>query len=376
MVNGIYLTLMIGPGVPIPAPRFVVEALTSAAVHTSTTGPTVFELSFTLGKSSVLQTIFLLAGGGGPAPPLRVILVVTVNGEKDVIVDGIMTDCQTNPGSVGQPSTLTIRGTDLTAVMNLIPFDGFPYPAVPVEGRVLLVLAKYAVFGMIPMVIPRVVPDVDNPLEHVPRHQGTDLAYLKHMADEAGYVFFVEPGPVPGTNRAYWGPEIKVGVPQPALTMNSDFETNVDDISFTFRNDGQVMPIVMVQEPVTKIPLPIPIPDVSLINPPLGLIPPLPRRFEILDDTAKRSIPQAILLGLGRSGRSADSVTGSGTLDVLRYGRPLKARRLVGVRGAGLPYDGLYYVTSVRHSIKRGEYKQSFTLSRNGLISTVPRVPV
>jgi hypothetical protein len=30
----------------------------------------------------------------------------------------------------------------------------------------------------------------------------------------------------------------------------------------------------------------------------------------------------------------------------------------------------------VTHNIKPGEYKQSFTLTRNGLISTVPKVPV
>jgi hypothetical protein len=71
----------------------------------------------------------------------------------------------------------------------------------------------------------------------------------------------------------------------------------------------------------------------------------------------------------------AEAVTGEGSLDVLRYGRSLKARQLVGVRGAGLAFDGLYYVKSVTHNIKRGEYKQSFKLVRNGLISTLPKVP-
>jgi hypothetical protein len=47
----------------------------------------------------------------------------------------------------------------------------------------------------------------------------------------------------------------------------------------------------------------------------------------------------------------------------------------VGVRGAGPTYDGLYYVDSVTHNIKPGEYKQSFTLSRDGLISSTPVVP-
>ena len=45
------------------------------------------------------------------------------------------------------------------------------------------------------------------------------------------------------------------------------------------------------------------------------------------------------------------------------------------MRGAGVLYDGLYYVKSVTHDIKRGAYKQSFSLSRNGLVSTLPTVP-
>ena len=62
-----------------------------------------------------------------------------------------------------------------------------------------------------------------------------------------------------------------------------------------------------------------------------------------------------------------------GELDVLRYGSVLKPRKLVGVRGAVRPRR-TYYVKSVTHKVKAGEYKQSFELSRNGLISTLPRV--
>jgi hypothetical protein len=373
--DGIYLTLMVGPGVPIPVPQAVIEALTSVEVQVPEQGPSGFELKFAITKNSPLLTLFLLTGGAVPVP-FRVVLIVTLNGIPTVVSDGIMTDHQIAPGSNGAPAILTIRGTDLTALMNLIPFDGFPYPALPPEVRVLFILAKYAVLGIIPLVIPPLVPDIDTPLDRIPRHKGTDLEYLKILADEAGYVFHIDPGPVPLTNTAYWGPEIKVGVPQPALTVDSDAVTNVEGLSFTFQNDRQVLPIVMVQNQLTKIPIPIPIPDVSLINPPLGALTPIPRRFEILTDTARLSIPQAILRGVGTGSRSADCVTGSGTLSVTRYGQILKARRLVGVRGAGDPFDGLYYVTSVTHSIKRGEYKQSFQLSRNGLLSTVPRVPV
>jgi hypothetical protein len=88
------------------------------------------------------------------------------------------------------------------------------------------------------------------------------------------------------------------------------------------------------------------------------------------------SLLSALMAGIAYAGQNSDCVSGSGRLDVVRYGRLLKSRQLVGVRGAGLPYDGLYYVKSVSHDITRGEYKQSFELARNALISTLPTVPV
>jgi len=117
------------------------------------------------------------------------------------------------------------------------------------------------------------------------------------------------------------------------------------------------------------------VPDISLLSPPLGLIPPIKKRVEPVTGTARLAPARAAMIGLARAARSSDAVSASGTLDVLRYGRVLKARGLVGVRGAGQAFDGLYYVKSVTHNIRRGEYKQNFTLSRNGLLSTLPRVP-
>jgi hypothetical protein len=54
----------------------------------------------------------------------------------------------------------------------------------------------------------------------------------------------------------------------------------------------------------------------------------------------------------------------------------LKARQKVAVRGAGIYYDGIYSVKSVTHNIKPGEYKQSFSLARGGVVSSVSTVNV
>jgi hypothetical protein len=322
-----------------------------------------------------LQTLFLLSGGASPVPIMRVIIVVSINGSSDVLMDGVMTNHELTPGADPGHSTLTVTGKDLTQVMDYIDFSGIPYPAMPNEARVLLILAKYAALGIVPMVIPSVLVDIPIPTEQIPRHKGKDLSYVKSLADEVGYVFYLDPGPAPGMSVAYWGPEIKVGAPQPALSINMDAYTNVDSLNFRFNADSKLLPVVFIQNPETKIPIPIPIPDITPLNPPLGAIPPIPKGIEPITDTAKYSPVRGAMIGLAKASKSADGVTGTGSLDVLRYGRALKARKLVGVRGAGAAFDGLYYVKSVTHNIKRGEYKQNFTLGRNGLLSTVPTVP-
>ncbi|HEY9662289.1 MAG TPA: hypothetical protein V6C65_27855, partial [Allocoleopsis sp.] len=125
----------------------------------------------------------------------------------------------------------------------------------------------------------------------------------------------------------------------------------------------------------SNIAIPIPIPDITPLSPPLGLIPPIPHEFDQLKRTAKYSLIQTAAVALAKAAQSAQAVTATGSLDVLRYGRVLQARELVGVRGAGTAFDGLYYVKSVTHKLKRGEYKQDFTLTRNGLVSTLSEVP-
>ena len=192
---------------------------------------------------------------------------------------------------------------------------------------------------------------------------------------DAGYVFYVSPGPAPGMNVAYWGPEIKIGLPQPALSLGMDAHSNVEALSFSIDHTKAAMPIVFIQNPLTKFPIPLPIPDVSLLNPPLGLLQSLPKSINLMSDTAKLSPLAALSKGLAAAAGSADVVTATGSVDVLRYGTVLKARAMVGVRGAGLAFDGLYYVKSVSSSFKPGEFKQNFTLTRNGLISTLPMVP-
>jgi hypothetical protein len=163
MLDSVQLSLMMGPFVPLTPPRAVMDALESVEVTVKDVGTSGFQLTFIIDKASPLNILFLLTGGS-PLLFMRVVLVATVNGVQNVLIDGVVTNHSIAPGDKGSNSTLTITGEDLTALMNQSDWSGFPFPACPAEARVALILAKYAIFGIIPLIIPSVLIDVPLPM--------------------------------------------------------------------------------------------------------------------------------------------------------------------------------------------------------------------
>lgn len=366
---------MIGPAVPVPAPKSVVDSLRSVQI-TSGKEKSGFQLTFSVSKRSPLLTTMLPAGYFDPMLT-RVIVIVTVGGMPNVLMDGIVTRQELAPSNEPGMSTLTITGEDLSVAMDVVEMNLMRYPAQPEVARLYVILAKYLVFGIVPIVIPPIPPDIPIPTREIPTHRGTDLTYIRMMAKDCGYVFYVEPGPMPGQSIAYFGPDIRIPVPQPALNINMDAHTNVENMSFSLDGLAKKIVVFTIMDLATmKMPIPIPVPNLSVLRPPLGARLTPPSKIEFADDGAAQNPAKAAQKILGMTFSASDAITVSGSLDVLRYGRVLKSKMLVGVRGAGLAYDGLYYVNSVTHNIKRGEYKQSFQLSRDGLISLTPKVPV
>src|SRR5262249_31288440 len=155
------------------------------------------------------------------------------------------------------------------------------------------------------------------------------------------------------------GPDIRIPVPQPALTVNMDAHSNVETLTFSLDGLAKKVVIMTILDPITgKIPIPIPAPNISLLRPPLGARLTPPSKIEFPGEGAKATPIKARALLLAKTAATSDAVSASGALNTLRYGHILRARQLVGVRGAGIAYDGLYYVKTVTHNIKRGDYKQ------------------
>ncbi|WP_058043017.1 hypothetical protein [Streptomyces roseifaciens] len=371
MTHSLQLMLLTGKYVPTPAPPSLIDALRSVQITAATEGASGFQLTFALGKRSAVTREMLPLGMLDPET--RIIVMAVVGGMPHVLMDGLITRqdqaCGSSPGS----STLTVTGQDISIVMDQ-KAKLTSYPAQASALQVMTVCAAYARYGILPLAIPPLFDNLPNPLKTPPVQCDTDLVYLKSLATSVGYVFYIDSGPLPGANIAYWGPEVRVGVPQPALTVDSDAATNVESLSFGYDGTGRTAYTIGVTEPLSKQVIPVPVPDASPLRPPLAVRPAPAFKEEPLLGLTNRSLPEILLVGLGKSARSSDVVTGQGRLDVLRYGHVLSARRLVGVRGAGLAYDGLWYVRSVTHEIKRGEYKQSFSLAREGLVSNTPVV--
>jgi hypothetical protein len=378
MLLGIHLTLLIGPTVAVPAPPLLLEALEGIEITHSDQGRSGFQLTFQAGRSGPaglfdypLLSLPLLT------PNNRVIVIVTFDVLPRVLMDGIITHQQLSPGSEPGSGMLTVTGEDVSLMMDREE-KNVEHPAQDETIIALKIIASYAQYGLIPMVIPPLVIDPPIPIERIPVQRATDLAYLKQMADRFGYVFYISPGPAPFTNLAYWGPPVRAGLPQRALSINVGPETNVSGISF--QNDSNAPTLVSgeVQDRQTGQTMPVQT-FLSTRLPPLAAFPAIlvnqPNVHSTRFDSAGLNTMQAFARAQGITDASTDNVvTVTGELDAVRYGDLLTARGLVGLRGAGYSYDGLYYVKNVTHSIRRGEYKQRFTITREGLGSTTPVV--
>jgi hypothetical protein len=386
ILAAVQLNLLVGPMIPLPVP-LLVQALTEVVVNSSDTAPSGFQLTFHAERSTLLGLVDDPLLLGGPfsllAPNNRVILTALVNGFPQVLIDGFIAGQVYNPSPEG--STLTVYGDDVSMKMDQIEMS-MDWPYMPDFVIATALIAKYAWLGIVPMVIP--TPTSVVPRDYMPRQTSTDLRFLQQLAGENGCTFCIRPGLVPGTGIGYWGPPLRVGtdvtrfgLPQKALSVDMGPFTNVESISFDYNAQKPQITYGAVIE--DGLPTPLPVATMaSLRLPPLALYQPLfnplTARWRLLEHQGRDYIETLALAQVATDVSSDDTVTAKGTVDTVRYGALLQAPGLVGVRGAGLTYDGLYYIKSVTHTIKSKttdwEYKQDFVLTREGIMTNVPGV--
>jgi hypothetical protein len=353
---GVRLQLLAGPTAPLPVPQNVIEAVELIEVRNTDKGRDVFEINFRLTKTPLSD--YDLLRDGLLDPPNRMIIMVLLGVIPHVLMDGVITRHGVEPSAEQGRDRLKVTGEDISIEMDYEERSE-THPNQPDSAIATKIIARY---GLVPDVTP--TTDVPIELDRIPSQQGTDLRYVQQLAERNSFVFFVEPTNVPGLTRGFWGPERRVGAPQTPLNKEMGPLTNVRRIAFGYDALKPAKPQVSILNPVTGSPLPIPVPD-SLL-PALTSQPAPALRTTVARDTSNLNTFQAALRALIGAASGSGAVDASGELDTIRYGSILRARRLVGVRGAGKSYDGVYYVRGVNHYIRRGEYRQGFTLVREG----------
>jgi hypothetical protein len=374
---GVHLTVLIGATVPTPAPPVLLEALDKIEVTHSDAERSGFQIVFRAPRDPVSIIDYPIIANPLLRPGNRVILTITIGVVPEVLFDGIITHQQLNPAPKPGDTTFTVTGEDVSVAMDREE-KAIEHTAQPETVIAYKIIGSYPQFGFIPEVIPPPSFDAPVPAERTPVQRATDLGYLVEMAKRYAYVFFVTPGPVPGSNLAYWGPPPRVGLPQPAISVDLGPDTNVKSISFQ-NNEAQATAVQgSVQDRQTNTT--VPVRTFTSTRPPLALFPglanPALAGVRAYKAEGARTATQATAEAQAQTDASTDIITVDGELDIARYNGLLKARGLVGLRGVGFTYDGLYYVKSVTSAITREGFTQKFTATREGTGSTVPVVRV
>jgi hypothetical protein len=377
---GINAVLMIGSTIPLPVPEPLTRAIESIEVTNTDEGRDGFQIVFSVGRSTSDPTQnpldFSLIDSSLLDTFNRVIITVVFGFVPAVLIDGIITHKQFNPSSEPGQSKLTVTGEDVSIMMDREE-KSTTHPNQPDPLIVSKIIASYAKYGLVPAVIPPASMDIPIEVNRVPSQQATDLQYIQELARNYDYVFYIEPTAVPGVNKAYWGPKEYTSLPQKALTLNMGSFTNVTNINFQYKSIDSTIVMGSVQDPIFN--MEIPVITTGSLRPPLALYPDLLKNIgnaKTKKYRAKGGVNAIQAYGEAQAitDSSTDAVGATGELDGISYGDVLRARKLVGLRGVGFLHDGYYYVKSVTHRISKGEYKQSFTLTREGLGSTTPVV--
>lgn len=300
----------------------------------------------------------------------RVTLIAAFPDHADVIMDGYISHVQ--PSADPSTGTLSVKiiGVDASYAMNLE------------EKRVVWTedfLGKELTYEN----IARKIIDDYKPLRPVPRdlgetgggggealsvtQRGSDHRFLRELARRKGYEFYVLGGDV------HFHPPDLSGQPQKLIAFNFGEETNCEDLQVSL--DGTRPTVVQMShiDPVKGTPDSVEVTSSELDA--LGTT----DLFELRGSAQLRQTRIVVRRQLAMSKESMTDyargllrrhgwwIKASGTLNGLRYGRVLRSRKLVTIKGLGTSYNGNYYVRKVTHELGPRTYSMKFEAYRNRL---------
>lgn len=356
---GIRLVLLLGKNTPVPASSEVMTALQKVKVTNDREREDGFELTFALSKGKSGE--FSLLKTGVVDPDTRVAIGVLVGVKQYPLIDGVITHQQLNSGQVSGMFQLTILGRGITALLDLKE-EPRSRSNQSSSSIVKDILSHYPSITDLTGV--ETTTQQPSAKDNTQNQNETDLSYVRRLARQHGFVFYLEPKTL-GKTAAYWGPKDKKMSSLSDLFVDCGSATNVTDLRFAH---DPLAPLTVESETIEpgtkksrKIKSTAP-PAVLAVARPTG-----PRRTVRMRYPARLGPAAAQDAADAMQARAPYPVTAEGVLDTVRYGDVLRARHTVKVHGMGRSYDGDYLVQRVTHDIEVGKYTQQFSLARMGL---------
>jgi hypothetical protein len=380
MLGGITITLMLGVP-PVFAPAALVKALQRAEIETSTDLASTFRLRF--GMTQSLGLDWDLVGSQyqdalfRPFTPVQIRIKVGIEFPQ-AIINGYVGGQQVFYDDEGGNSILEITGLDATMLMNLREkVAAWPMPDSEIARAI------FAQYGITPMVSPT-LSSVAEPVATTTQ-RGTDIRFLRRLAQRNGYDCYVLPDSQTGTELGYFAPAANYpDAPDAVLNVRMGPQTNVSDFKIRYDMTRPTTAVGMgidatertvSMSPVATAATPPPFDNPYPFGAPMGLEDAISRSFGPLSqpiiypsETGQFNAPGLGTMTQAIVNRSSWAVIAEGTVGpnvgVLRPGGT------VNVRGVGLFFDGSYYVTRVSHTIDTDSYVQKFEAQRNAVKAT------
>jgi phage protein D len=290
----------------------------------------------------------------------RLTVLVAFPKQTEVVFDGYISHLTTHTSPNGANMTVEIRGVDASYHMNQEEktriWRGKTYESIAAD--------VFKEYEFKPFIAP---PPTDGEAPLQVAQRSTDHRFLRELARRRGYEFYVL-----GAN-AYFRPPDLTTAPQKVIAIHFGEETNCDDLQFECDGTAPTEASTAYFDAMdgaartdTKTDSALPPLGTAALSSLRGSVG-MPQTKRIARGLGISSAAQAAEYAAGMLRRHAWWVTARGRLNGLRYGRVLRSRKLVTVKGAGPNFNGNYYVRKVQHNLTSRTYEMQFDLARNAL---------
>lgn len=356
---GITYTLFINN---VPAPPDLLEAIQEVQVENNGDMADVFRLRIAIGISDRGDWTILEGDPFKPLTPATIRMQVGT-GPGEPLISGYVTSYRVEISNEPGQSFLEVVGMDATALMNLEE----KVVAWPNMADSDIATAIFGNYGFVPKVDPTQPVREERDVTTIQR--GTDIQFLRRLAERNGFECYVENDPLLNTDVGHFRRPQLEGKAQGVLSVSFDANTNVNSFSARYE----------MLRPTTAQAWDVDISTMSIQNGQAQTVSGYNLGQEgLLERISQQPVVLPSQTGLASTGElqtlcqaivdhSAWAIVAEGELDTAAYEGILRAKRTVNVRGAGSLYNGTYRVSRVLHSFSTEGYTQSYELRRNAI---------